>query len=133
MHSRRSLLGMIAAAITGGRAIAAGLKPGEILRFPVRYLVNPPPLLDEFEANYIQPAVDAIAMQMEAELFEREYAARSGISVERLRELGRVVRPCHCGDEMCEGWQSINRELAEELEREAEHGIGPDYFGRSRV
>lgn len=60
-----------------------------------------------------------------AEEFERQYAERSGTSVERLRELGRVVRPCHCGEEGCEGWQSINRELAEELERDGELGIGP--------
>lgn len=53
-----------------------------------------------------------------AEEFERQYAERSGVTVERLRELGRVVRPCHCDAEGCEGWQSINRELAAELEQE---------------
>jgi hypothetical protein len=40
--------------------------------------------------------------------FEREYAERSRISVERLREHGRVVVPCACGDPICEGWQSVN-------------------------
>lgn len=47
---------------------------------------------------------------MTAAEFERQYAERSGISVERLRERGRVVRRCDCGDEACEGWQSVNRE-----------------------
>lgn len=49
--------------------------------------------------------------------FEREYAERSGITVERLRALGRIVRPCHCGDALCEGWQSVNGEAAEEDDR----------------
>lgn len=52
---------------------------------------------------------------MTAEEFERQYAERSGITVERLRELGRIVAPCDCGDELCEGWQSTTAErLAEE-------------------
>jgi len=44
-------------------------------------------------------------MTMTAEEFERAYAERSGITVERLRELGRIVAPCDCGEEGCEGWQ----------------------------
>lgn len=47
-------------------------------------------------------------MPKTAEQFELEYASRSGITVERLRELGRIVAPCDCGDEICEGWQSVN-------------------------
>jgi hypothetical protein len=46
-------------------------------------------------------------MTMTAEEFERAYAERSGITVERLRELGRIVAPCDCGEEICEGWQSL--------------------------
>jgi hypothetical protein len=53
-----------------------------------------------------------------AEEFERQYARRSGITVERLRELGRTVRPCHCDDTGCEGWQSISTERAMELDAE---------------
>jgi hypothetical protein len=54
---------------------------------------------------------------MTAEEFEREYAAQSGITVERLRELGRIVAPCDCGEDFCEGWQSTTAErLAEEEE-----------------
>jgi hypothetical protein len=45
--------------------------------------------------------------------FERGYAERSGISVERLRLLGRVVAPCHCGHSGCEGYQSLSREAME--------------------
>lgn len=40
-----------------------------------------------------------------ADEFAREYAARSGVTVDWLREHGREARPCDCGDEMCEGWQ----------------------------
>lgn len=43
--------------------------------------------------------------------FERAYAKRSGVTVERLRELGRVVATCDCGEPECEGFQSISREL----------------------
>lgn len=47
---------------------------------------------------------------MTSEEFERQYAERSGITVERLRELGRIVAPCDCGEDICEGWQSTTRE-----------------------
>ena len=40
-----------------------------------------------------------------AEEFALTYAERSGVTVEWLKENGREVRPCDCGDEMCEGWQ----------------------------
>ena len=41
--------------------------------------------------------------------FERRYAERSGLTVQQLRELGRVVRPCRCGDESCDGFMSVSR------------------------
>ena len=47
---------------------------------------------------------------MTAEEFERQYAERSGITVEQLRELGRIVAPCNCGEAICEGWQSTTVE-----------------------
>lgn len=50
---------------------------------------------------------------MTAEEFERAYAARSGVSVEELRQY-RTVRPCACGEPECEGWQSISHERAAE-------------------
>jgi len=37
--------------------------------------------------------------------FAQAYAKRSGVTVARLREHGREVRPCLCEDEGCEGWQ----------------------------
>lgn len=43
-----------------------------------------------------------------AERFEREYATRSAITVQELRGLGRVVRPCFCEWDECPGWQSVN-------------------------
>ena len=52
---------------------------------------------------------------MTAEEFERKYAERTGITVEQLRKLGRIVAPCDCDYEFCEGWQSTTLErLADE-------------------
>lgn len=47
---------------------------------------------------------------MTGEEFEAQYAANSGITIARLRELGRIVAPCSCDYEGCEGWQSVNGE-----------------------
>jgi hypothetical protein len=52
-----------------------------------------------------------------ADEFERRYAERSGITVELMRSEGYVVRPCHCGEEVCEGWkmttpEAYNRDVA---------------------
>jgi hypothetical protein len=54
--------------------------------------------------------------QISAEQFEREYAERAGVTVERLRQLGRMVRPCDCGDEICEGWQMVSASQAAEID-----------------
>lgn len=47
-----------------------------------------------------------------AEEFERQYAERSGVTVEALRgpPWNRVVRPCDCGEDVCQGWQSLSPE-----------------------
>ena len=51
---------------------------------------------------------------MTADEFERRYAMRSRLTVEELRALGRIVAPCDCGEDLCEGWQSTTAErLAE--------------------
>ena len=50
---------------------------------------------------------------MTAEEFEHAYAQRSGKTVEELRKF-RTVRPCECGQDGCEGWQSISYERAKE-------------------
>lgn len=47
---------------------------------------------------------------MTAEEFERQYAERSGLTVQQLRKYGRIVVPCDCGDPTCEGWQSTTPE-----------------------
>ena len=52
---------------------------------------------------------------MTAEEFEQAYAERSGFALDTLREY-RTVRPCDCGDESCEGWQSISHERAAEYD-----------------
>ena len=44
---------------------------------------------------------------MTAEEFEEWYAANSGVTVQQLREWGRIVAPCDCGEEVCQGWQSV--------------------------
>jgi hypothetical protein len=53
---------------------------------------------------------------MTGEEFERQYAARCGKTVEELRALGRGVRPCNCDYEGCEGWQSVSKEHAAEID-----------------
>lgn len=52
---------------------------------------------------------------MTAEEFERQYAERCGISIQHLRDLGRVVHPCDCDWEGCEGWQSLSHEAANDV------------------
>jgi hypothetical protein len=56
------------------------------------------------------------ARKIPAEQFEREYAERCGKTVEELRATGRVVRPCECDYENCEGWQSVSQEIAAEID-----------------
>jgi hypothetical protein len=59
---------------------------------------------------------------MTADEFERAYAARSGVTVAELRALGRVVVPCDCDYELCEGWQSVN---ADEIDLRRRLGLLP--------
>ncbi len=47
---------------------------------------------------------------MVLEEFEKGYAERSGITVEKLHELGYYGIPCDCDYELCEGWQMTNKE-----------------------
>jgi hypothetical protein len=56
-----------------------------------------------------------VTVPISAEQFEREYAERSGVSIEWLRER-KTIRPCDCGDPDCKGWQSISLEAAEEID-----------------
>ncbi len=56
--------------------------------------------------------------EMTADEFEKQYAESGGMTVEKLRERGRIVCPCSCGDESCEGWRSTTEE------REAEGMFG---------
>jgi len=37
--------------------------------------------------------------------FEAGYCARSGVTLETLRHMGREACPCACGESYCEGWQ----------------------------
>lgn len=54
-------------------------------------------------------------MALTREQFEAQYAARSGVSVEWLRQ-HRTVRPCACGADECEGWQMVSHEAATEID-----------------
>ena len=54
--------------------------------------------------------------EMTAEQFERWYVDNCGVAVEELRGWNRVVRPCDCGDDICEGWQMIPQWLADEID-----------------
>lgn len=53
---------------------------------------------------------------IDAETFEAEYAERSDLTVEELRAMGRVVVPCRCGEDGCEGWASVSRHAAKDYE-----------------
>lgn len=59
-----------------------------------------------------------------AEEFERGYAERSGRTIEELRKR-RVVRPCDCDYEGCQGWQMVPTIYADEFDRE-HAGIADD-------
>ena len=58
----------------------------------------------------VGPVADILSQIAGALRFEQAYAERSGITVEQLRSTGRIVVPCKCGEESCEGWQSVNKE-----------------------
>jgi hypothetical protein len=50
--------------------------------------------------------------------FAAAYAARSGTTVEWLKEHGREPRPCACGEDGCVGWQMAHvRELQWAVDR----------------
>jgi hypothetical protein len=49
-------------------------------------------------SDVTEPAIEA---------FERAYAERSNMTVERLHAWGRFGAPCDCGDESCEGFQML--------------------------
>lgn len=56
-----------------------------------------------------------------AETFEREYAERSGMTVERFREW-LTVRRCECGDETCEGFAAVSLGTVTDWDRDAPLG-----------
>lgn len=45
--------------------------------------------------------------------FFEEYARRSGMTMQQLRELGGRAEPCECGEECCCGWQIATQNLHE--------------------
>lgn len=57
-----------------------------------------------------------------AEAFERAYAERSGLTLEQLRAV-KTVRPCTCGEEGCEGWQSLSHQTAAEYDADTKAGL----------
>ena len=53
-------------------------------------------------------------MSMSREEFECDYAQRSGVSVEFLREHGRFAVRCDCGDFGCSGWKISKMNVTKE-------------------
>ena len=53
------------------------------------------------------------------EQFLEGYAARSGISVEKLT-IEQTPFPCDCGDPLCRGWQMVSNENIEMMRRNGE-------------
>lgn len=47
--------------------------------------------------------------------FEARYAANGGLTVEQLREHGRIVVPCSCDYEGCQGWASYPADFLPDL------------------
>lgn len=45
---------------------------------------------------------------MDLREFERGYAERSGLTIDRLHALGLRGEPCDCDYEKCEGWQMFH-------------------------
>jgi hypothetical protein len=54
---------------------------------------------------------------MTSDEFEAQYAREAQSTVENLRGSGRIVLPCDCGEDRCEGWQSTTLERANEDQR----------------
>ncbi len=48
---------------------------------------------------------------MTQEEFEKEYAAKSGMTVERLHKMGQKAVPCDCQCECCKGWKIATKRL----------------------
>jgi hypothetical protein len=63
----------------------------------------------------IEPEGRGRSLPPSREQFEREYAERSGMTVEKLRE-HRTVRSCDCGEDGCEGWQCVSHEVAADID-----------------
>lgn len=55
---------------------------------------------------------------MDLDEFAQGYAARSGVTVEMLRQMGRAPATCNCGDAICPGWQMAHVNILEEMERD---------------
>lgn len=72
-----------------------------------------------FSERALLPVLHAslvLAEWCERTAFEHAYARRSGLTVRQLRALGRVVRPCDCGEDGCEGWQNVPVPTAAEID-----------------
>jgi len=46
--------------------------------------------------------------EMTRDEFEKQYADKSGVTIEWLHEQGQFASPCYCGEEGCDGWKIIN-------------------------
>jgi len=58
---------------------------------------------------------------MTKEEFEQGYAERSGKTVEAIKTIyGLEAIPCDCGEEICQGWQMISKNMRKWLLEEEE-------------
>jgi hypothetical protein len=55
---------------------------------------------------------------MSRDVFEAEYAASSGVTVEQLHTYGRYAEPCDCGDgAYCRGWKMGRLSFEQQLRK----------------
>jgi len=47
--------------------------------------------------------------------FELDYAAAMGLTVDELRAFGRIVGPCNCDWDGCQGWASYPADMLANL------------------
>lgn len=73
--------------------------------------VRPKPSIElESASQFRRVAVMEGQADLKGERFAEQYAARSGVTVETLRQLGQEARPCVCEEADCPGWQMASVE-----------------------
>jgi hypothetical protein len=50
-------------------------------------------------------------MSITKEEFERQYAEKSGVTIEWLHAHGQFAEPCDCEWDECKGWAMVGRDI----------------------